>query len=130
MYPPAGADHADEHRTKYCPPPLPWFFQTLADEAAVDQFVRRHEVAIVGIMEKEGSEAHLMFKEAAEADFGRAYGVTFDDKVRKGGREGGWRGPSDGFVVVRIRLASRSPREGRQLVRYVCVCLGGKRGKV
>ena len=92
----------------------------------MDQFVRRHEVAIVGIMEKEGSEAHLMFKEAAEADFGRAYGVTFDDKVREGGREGivGW------ICRVRNRLASRSSREGRQLVRYVCVCLGGKRGKV
>lgn len=53
----------------------------LAGEAAVDEFVRNNEIAIVGIMEQEGSSAHLKFKEAAEADFGRAYGVTFDDKV-------------------------------------------------
>lgn len=48
----------------------------------MDEFVRSNEVAVVGIMENEGSEAHLKLKEAAEADFGRAYGVTFDDKVR------------------------------------------------
>eukprot|EP00752_Nemacystus_decipiens_P002737 g2556.t1 len=53
----------------------------LEDEVAVHEFVRRNEVAILGIMEKEGSEAHLKFREAAEADFGPAFGVTFEDKV-------------------------------------------------
>eukprot|EP00903_Cladosiphon_okamuranus_P012417 g11636.t1 len=53
----------------------------LSNEAAVHEFARSNDVAIVGIMEKDGSEAHVKFKEAAEADFGRAYGVTFDDKV-------------------------------------------------
>ncbi|CAN0016129.1 unnamed protein product [Scytosiphon promiscuus] len=55
--------------------------QPLAGLIEVDDFIGDNEVAVVGIMEKEGSEAYLKFKEAAEADFGRAYGVSYDDEV-------------------------------------------------
>lgn len=56
----------------------------LSDEAAVGDFVHKNEVAVVGIMDRDGSPAHLKLKEAAESDvdfLGRAYGVTFDDRV-------------------------------------------------
>lgn len=86
----------------------------LADEAAVAEFVRSNEVAIVGVMEKEGSEAHLKLKEAAEADFGQAYGITFDDKVR--GRHD--RHPS--------KIAVPSLKE-RQCLAHVCPSLQGRR---
>lgn len=46
------------------------------------EFIMKNEVAVIGIMERDGSSAHAMLKEAAESDFGRAYGVTFDNGVR------------------------------------------------
>lgn len=45
------------------------------------EFIHNNEVAVVGVMERDGSSAHLKLKEAAESEFGRAYGVTFDDGV-------------------------------------------------
>ncbi|CAM9916407.1 unnamed protein product [Pylaiella littoralis] len=53
----------------------------LKGQATVAEFIHNNEVAVVGIMERDGSSAHLKLKEAAESEFGRAYGVTFDDGV-------------------------------------------------
>lgn len=82
--------------------------KSLAGLADVSDFAWDNEVAVLGIMEKEGSDAHLKFKEAAEADFGRAYGVTYDDEVKEPG--------------MKLRSGSRrcNPRNRVTVTNAVC----------
>ncbi|CAB1113340.1 unnamed protein product [Ectocarpus sp. CCAP 1310/34] len=47
----------------------------------VVRFFEENEVAVLAVLEKEGSDAYVKFKEAAQEDFGRAYGVSYDDEV-------------------------------------------------
>ncbi|CAN0499356.1 unnamed protein product, partial [Ectocarpus sp. 12 AP-2014] len=58
--------------------PVPKF---LAGDREVGRFLEENEVAVVAVLEKEGSDAYVKFKEAAQEDFGRAYGVSYDDEV-------------------------------------------------
>ncbi|CAN0296412.1 unnamed protein product, partial [Ectocarpus sp. 8 AP-2014] len=58
--------------------PVPKF---LAGDREVGRFVKENEVSVVAVLEKEGSDAYVKFKEAAQEDFGRSYGVSYDDEV-------------------------------------------------
>ncbi|CBJ33643.1 Protein disulfide isomerase [Ectocarpus siliculosus] len=53
----------------------------LAGDREVGRFLEENEVSVVAVLEKEGSDAYVKFKEAAREDFGRAYGVSYDDEV-------------------------------------------------